>query len=117
MAQKKGKEAVKVLYDWVTQNITYLFVSIDPTTAIKAHSATDVLQAKYGDCKDKSTLLQALLKAVDISSTFVLVNSTEWLRDFPVLPYPFFNHVILYIPKYKIFADPTDRFASLDTLL
>lgn len=116
VGSKKGKEAVKVLYDWVAQNISYLFVSMDPTTAIKAHTAAEVLQAKYGDCKDKTTLLQALLKAVDIYSTPVLVNLTGGIREFTVLPYPLFNHVMLYIPAYNVFADPTDRFASLGTL-
>ena len=114
--EKKGEEAAKALYDWVAHNITYLSISLDPMSGIKAHSSLETLQTKYGDCKDKANLLQALLKAVDISSFPVLVNVNGGIKKAPILPYPFFDHVILYLPTYNLFVDPTNRFASLGVL-
>lgn len=114
--EKKGEEAVKALYDWVAHNITYLSISLDPTSGIKAHTSLETLQTKYGDCKDKVNLLQALLKAIDVPSFPVLVNVNGSLKKIPVLPYPFFDHVILYIPPYNLYVDPTNRFASLGIL-
>lgn len=113
---KKGKEAAKILYDWVAQNITYVSISLDPLSFTKPHSSIETLQKKYGDCKDKTALLQALLKAVDIDSISVLINLNNSFKDFPILPFPFFNHAIIYLPQYAIFADPTNRFAAFGDL-
>jgi transglutaminase-like putative cysteine protease len=52
-----------------------------------------VLQNGFGDCKDKPTLLEALLRAADIPSYPVLINSCRKLD--PDVPSPSqFDHEI-----------------------
>jgi hypothetical protein len=69
-----------------------------------------VLQRRFGDCKDKTFLLHALLHLMDIPSTPVLVHSKIGRRLPEALPSPFgFNHVVLKIDisNSTYWVDPT----------
>src|SRR2546430_17448219 len=57
------------------------------TGGFQPHAAQDVLASGYGDCKDKATLLNAMLHEAGIDSYFMLINSDrDYLsRDFPSL--------------------------------
>lgn len=56
------------------------------------------LQKRFGDCKDKTFLLHALLKLMDIPSRPTLVHTSHGSRLPEKLPSPFlFNHVVLQI--------------------
>jgi hypothetical protein len=62
------------------------------------HRAEDVLARNYGDCKDKATLVRAMLKAQGIESFLAVLYSGD--RDYvrPEWPSPFqFNHAIVAI--------------------
>ncbi len=64
------------------------------------HTASETLANLYGDCKDKATLLGALLAARGIASYPVLVNATT--RDALAESYPvgrFFDHAVLAVPE------------------
>lgn len=62
------------------------------------HSADEVLHRNYGDCKDKATLLRALLRAVDIPSDYVLVRTPGFGALDPALYGPGeFDHVMLAV--------------------
>jgi hypothetical protein len=73
------------------------------------HAAADVFRNRYGDCKDKATLLRAMLKERGVESRYVLVNATRGATDpsFPTLRA--FNHVILAIRDgaKTVYFDPT----------
>lgn len=57
--------------------------------------ASETFRVGWGDCKDKSTILRAMLKAVDIDSYVVSLNATDNDYADPRLPGPFyFNHCI-----------------------
>ena len=74
------------------------------------HTAEDTLRRGYGDCKEKATLLRALLKAVDIESDYVLVRTLDAGALDPQLYGPSeFNHVILAakLPDGDHFLDAT----------
>ena len=66
----------------------------------------------YGDCKDKATLLSALLHEVGIDSYYVLINNNrDYLSpDFPSMLA--FNHVILAI----LLPDPADTTSTMPIL-
>jgi transglutaminase-like putative cysteine protease len=101
------REQAKRLYEWVATQITYLGNCVGIGAVVPREQAF-VLDNKLGDCKDKATLLQALLAARGIESHPVLVNASNiWeLTKVPVLA--LVNHVIVYIPSLSLFADPTD---------
>jgi hypothetical protein len=77
---------------------------------LKPHDPLDVFKSRYGDCKDKTFLLHALLKWMGIESTPVLVNVDlgKILPDFIPLAFAF-DHVILRIDigRKQYFVDST----------
>ncbi len=106
----------EVLYRWVSKNIRYVAIYLG-FGGVVPHTADEVLQAGYGDCKDKSALLSALLAAKGIASQAVLVNATDvyWLPAQP-MPTTVFNHLITYLPEWDLFVDPTPGKASFGVL-
>jgi hypothetical protein len=62
------------------------------------HSAADVFSHRYGDCKDKATLMSSMLKQAGIESYYVVINTRRGAvgPDTPPMMY-LFNHVILAI--------------------
>lgn len=71
------------------------------------HAAADVLSNDYGDCKDKHTLLAALLAAENIKAFPALINTAAKID--PEVPSPGqFDHVITAVPQ-------GDGFLFLDT--
>ncbi|MHB9026848.1 MAG: DUF3857 domain-containing transglutaminase family protein [Armatimonadota bacterium] len=62
------------------------------------HAADEVLRQNFGDCKDKATLLRALLRAVGVESDYVLVRTTDkGALDRELYGPADFNHVILAV--------------------
>jgi hypothetical protein len=109
------KAQAEVLYRWVSQNIRYVQIYLVDGGFVP-HRASDILKKQYGDCKDHTVLLAALLKAKGIFSSPALIN----LGDSYALPKfaissPF-NHVINYIPSLDIYLDSTSQFAPYGTL-
>ncbi len=81
------------------------------------HPADDVLSNEYGDCKDKHTLLAALLKAAGIEAWPVLISSEHDLDS--AIPSPAqFNHVITLVPLNGklIWMDSTEEVAPIGVL-
>jgi tetratricopeptide (TPR) repeat protein len=86
------EEKTSRLYDFVAQNIRYVSLSFG-VGRLQPHAASEVLQNGYGDCKDKHTLLQAMLAAEDIKSYPVLIHSDRKLDQDVPSPAQF-NHLI-----------------------
>ena len=85
-------EKARRLYDYVARNIRYVSLSFG-VGRLQPHLASEVLQNGYGDCKDKHTLLETLLRAEGIKSYPVLINSSIKLD--PDVPSPGqFDHEI-----------------------
>jgi transglutaminase-like putative cysteine protease/tetratricopeptide (TPR) repeat protein len=85
-------EKARRLYDFVARNVRYVSISLG-VGRYQPHSASDVLQNGYGDCKDKHTLFSALLRAEGIQSYPVLIGSDRKL-DADVPSPAQFDHVI-----------------------
>ncbi|MGD0416018.1 MAG: DUF3857 domain-containing protein [Terriglobales bacterium] len=85
-------EKAQRIYDFVARNVRYVSISLG-IGRYQPHSASDVLQNGYGDCKDKHTLFSALLRAVGIQSYPVLIDSARNL-DVDVPSPAQFDHVI-----------------------
>lgn len=113
LSEERSK--VNALYQWVSQNIRYVSVAIGNGGWVP-HPAAQVLEHRYGDCKDHVVLLQALLNAVGIQSTGALVNSGKTYRLPEVASSDPFNHIITYVPSLKMFMDSTAELAPMGVL-
>ena len=109
-------EKIQALYDYVSKNIRYVSLSFG-LGRYQPHSAADVFANQYGDCKDKHTLLAAMLRAANVSSDAVLI---PFSRDLDTsMPSPSqFDHVITAVPTEHglIWMDSTAEVAPFRLL-
>jgi len=101
-------DKVKALYDYVSRDFRYVSLSFG-LGRYQPHAASEVLANGYGDCKDKNTLLAALLAAQGFESTSVLIGAQHKLD--PEVPSPSqFDHVITRVPVdgQEIWLDSTN---------
>ena len=101
-----GKRAQAVaIYDWVARHIRYVAVYFG-VGGIVPHAADTVIANRYGDCKDHATLLEALLAAKGIDAVGALIDAGGPNRP-PRVAANHFNHIITYLPQWKLFVDST----------
>ena len=96
------RDRVEAIADFVQSDIRYVAIEIG-IGGNQPHPAADIFRARYGDCKDKATLLSAMLQAVGIRSTWVMVHTHRGViaQEAPSLVG---NHMIAAIelpPDYK----------------
>ena len=72
------------------------------------HSARDVFAHRYGDCKDKATLVSAMLSEIGVESYYIIINSERGAVT-PGMPpqMGIFNHAILAIKLPDGVSDPS----------
>jgi transglutaminase-like putative cysteine protease len=103
------------LYDWVTRNIRYVSVAIGGGM-LTPRAPSETVKTRYGDCKDLTALLAALLAARGIASEPALIASGVNRYTVPETPVPAFNHVMLNLPELGVYLDPTWQHASFGVL-
>jgi hypothetical protein len=99
------------------------------------HRAADVFAHRYGDCKDKSTLMTAMLKEIGVESDYVLINTVRGAVTTATSPNLYFDHAIMAIvlpvdvdtatlkarinfhdSRQILFFDPTNEYQPLGQL-
>jgi len=109
------REQAQKIYDWVSTNIRYVAVFLG-NGGYEPHEADKILENGYGDCKDHVVLLEALLKAKDIASVPVLIDSGNRYRAPEAATPALFNHVLSYLPEFDLYVDSTIGVAPFGTL-
>ncbi|WP_263353109.1 DUF3857 domain-containing protein [Acidicapsa acidisoli] len=112
-----GAAQIEAIYNFVSTHIHYIGLSFG-VGRYQPHTATDVLENEYGDCKDKHTLLAALLKAEGVEAWPVLINSSTKLYEDVPSPGQF-DHLITILPQGKqyLWLDSTPEIAPYGMLL
>jgi hypothetical protein len=124
---------MQLLAAYVQQQIRYVAIEVG-IGGLQPRPATDVFKHQYGDCKDKVTLLGAMLNQIGVDSYYVMIDTHRGIvnPDFPSLRG---NHMIIAIRLPKevtantlyatvddpqlgrlLFFDPTDEFVPLGYL-
>jgi hypothetical protein len=85
-------DKTEAIAEFVQKQIRY-FVIEKGIGGNQPHPAADIFRNGYGDCKDKSTLLAAMLSTVGIHSALVLVDTDRGVVD-PTAPSALGNHAI-----------------------
>lgn len=88
---------LRALAGFVQREIRYVAIQIG-IGGFKPHTAASVLMNRYGDCKDKATLLASLLESAGVPSHYLLVNTSRGglTPDSPAFLYSF-NHAVLAV--------------------
>ena len=88
------EEKIAKIYAFVTRNIRYASVS-ELGHQITPHTIGSILENRFGDCKDKTALLLAMLSTIGVDAYPVLVATDRF--DVQKLKAPttyFFDHVV-----------------------
>ncbi len=104
---KTPEDQVRALYNFVSTHTRYVGIDFG-IGRYQPHTAAEVLSDQYGDCKDKDTLLEALLHAKGFSTAPALIGAG--IAPVPEVPSPaVFNHVIttVNLPSGRIWLDST----------
>ena len=115
-SRNTDKEKIEALYEFVAKNFRYVSLSLGQGR-YQPHAASDVMANEYGDCKDKHTLLSAMLIASGLRAYPALMNSARKID--PDIPSPAqFDHVISFIPLggETFWADTTAEVAPFRLL-
>jgi len=108
-------QQARVLFGWVTRNIRYVAVAVGQGK-LTPTAASETIRNRYGDCKAVVALLAALLAARDIASEPALININVARYVLPETPTAEFNHVVLYVPEFDRYLEPTSQYSSFGTL-
>ena len=128
-------DKMRAVARFVQQNIRYVAIELG-IGGFQPHPAMDVFTHRYGDCKDKATLMSAMLHQFGVESYYVIINSRRGTvtGSTPAIANGF-NHAILAIRlpdgledssltaviKHPtlgriLFFDPTDELTPIGSL-
>jgi hypothetical protein len=98
---------VQAIGQFLQHDIRYVAIELG-IGGWQPHPATDIFTHKYGDCKDKATLMSAMLKEIGVDSYYLDINTTRGAVGPATPPQPFwFDHEILAIKLPDDMKDPS----------
>lgn len=94
---------VEKIAEFLQREIRYVGIEIG-IGGYQPHPAAEVFHDRYGDCKDKATLLIAMLNSIGVHATYVLVDTRRGFVDAAV-PSIDGNHAIAAIEVPEGYTD------------
>ena len=105
---------IDALYTYVSREIRYVAVEIG-VGGYQPHPAPDVYKYKYGDCKDKATLLLTMLNDIGLRGYPALVGTRGDIEADPKVPtLATFDHMIVALPVPASLRASVEKFPSYD---
>jgi hypothetical protein len=101
-------EIIQAVLDFIGENTRYVSVDMEDS-GWRPHDPREVLENKYGDCKDMSCATVAILRRLGIKAYPALVRTREDGPIDPQLAVPLFNHMIVFVKSDDgdLWLDPT----------
>jgi len=105
-------EKIQAIHQFVLRNTHYVALEFG-VYGYKPYAVSRVYARRFGDCKDKASLMIALLRASGIDADIALVR-TRRLGDIgeQATSIAIFNHAVVYVPKYNLWLDGTAEYAG-----
>jgi hypothetical protein len=100
-------DRTEAIAEFVQQQVRYFAIEMG-IGGYQPHYAADIYRNRYGDCKDKATLLSAMLSAVNIHAALLMVDDRRGVVD-PEAPSTVGNHMITAIEIPKGYSSPRLR--------
>jgi tetratricopeptide (TPR) repeat protein/transglutaminase-like putative cysteine protease len=118
LAPSDTKETrLKKLVDFIHSQVRYEAYELGDKSLIPVRPEA-VLERRFGDCKDKATLLLGLLRADGFHADLALLAAGPGLDSDPAVPgLGFFNHVIVYVESNpSLWIDASADYAGVGIL-
>ena len=100
-------DKAEAIGEFVQQQIRYFVITMG-IGGYQPHPAAEIFHNRYGDCKDKATLLSALLSSVGIHSAIMVVDHRRGVID-PTSPSIVADHAIAAIEIPSGYSSPKLR--------
>ena len=113
---KQKERIIEEIYNFVRDEIRYVGIEYG-IGGIQPRNTISTWTSKYGDCKDKSLLMVALLKQAGIRAYTGLVRTQNRGEEDFKLPYlGAFNHAVCVVPlkNKNLFLDPTASYFDIN---
>ncbi|HYJ40139.1 MAG TPA: DUF3857 domain-containing protein [Steroidobacteraceae bacterium] len=112
-----SREYVAKVVERLHREVRYTGVEFADARLVPEYPA-ETLRRRFGDCKDKSTLLVAALRASGIDAYLALLSSGDDQDVSPDLPgLGMFDHAIVYVPGVEdLWIDATAEYTRVGTL-
>jgi hypothetical protein len=108
--RKDTAAVVAAVYGFVVTNTRYVALEFG-IHGYKPYRVDRVLARRFGDCKDKASLIHAMLAVAGVESRLVLLRMRHLgALSSEVASLSAFNHAIVYVPKLDRFLDGTAEF-------
>ncbi len=106
------REKVNALYRYVVQSTRYVALEFG-VHGYKPYRSAQIVARGFGDCKDKASLLYALLHEVGIEARMVIVRTGHkgLFERAPASLAPF-DHAIAYVPSLDLYLDGTAEYTG-----
>jgi transglutaminase-like putative cysteine protease/tetratricopeptide (TPR) repeat protein len=97
---KTREERIKAIYDFVVTDVRYNGKWEFGIHGFKPYNAATIFTRRFGDCKDKATLIVTMLGVAGVPAYPVLINgeSRRGEEDLSLPLMTHFNHCIAYVP-------------------
>lgn len=106
-AGRSKDELIRALTTWVTREIRYVGLEFG-IHGYRPYRTDEVFSRRFGDCKDKATLLVTLLSLAGVDAQVVLTRTRKQGRLDGALPtLALFDHAIVWLPSRLQLVDPT----------
>lgn len=89
-------DRIKALAQFAQRDVRYAAIEIG-IGGWQPHAATQTFSNRYGDCKDKATVLSAMLAQIGVKSFLMPIHTDRGIYTEKTPPTMGFNHVILAI--------------------
>jgi transglutaminase-like putative cysteine protease len=108
--RKDELAVVRAIYNFVVTHTRYVALEFG-IHGFKPYRVDRVLARRFGDCKDKASLIHTMLAVAGIDSRLVLLRMRN-LGSIGEEPASLaaFNHAIAYVPKFDLYLDGTAEF-------
>ncbi len=87
---------MQAIAGFVQHDIRYVAIELG-IGGYQPHAAAEVFSHRYGDCKDKATLMRTMLREIGVDSFQVLINVSRGVVTREAPAHNGFNHAILAI--------------------
>jgi hypothetical protein len=104
---KTPLEKMQAIASFTQREIRYVALELG-IGGYQPHPARDIFVHRYGDCKDKATLVSAMLSEIGVESYYVVINSERGAVTSNTPPqFGLFDHVILAVKVPDGVSDPS----------
>lgn len=89
-------DKMKAIAQFMQRDIRYVAISLG-IGGLQPHAASEVFSHRYGDCKDKATLMSAMLHEIGVDSYYVIINHERDAVTAEMPAHNGFDHAVLAV--------------------